>query len=70
MTYPIDLYTRQEQNHVRTSLSHAHDLGFDLALRMVIDRLESLDDWDEIDTAFVPEIIEFIKKNFGIKDSE
>jgi hypothetical protein len=37
---------------------------------MTIERLENIDDWDEIDTAFIPEIVNFIKKSMGIKEDD
>lgn len=70
MRYPIESHIRNEQSHLRDALNKAHDQGFDLGIMMTIERLENIDDWDEIDTAFIPEIINFIKKSMGIKEDD
>ena len=72
MTYPIDMHIRSEQVHVREALNKAHGLGFDLALKMVIEMFEGIhtypEGWDYDDV--FNEAARLVRENFGVKDND
>lgn len=69
MNYLIDVHIRSEQVHVREALNKAHDLGFDLALKMVIEMFEGIgtypEGWDYDDV--FNEAARLVRENFGVK---
>lgn len=69
MTYPIDIHIRNEQTHLRDALNKAHDQGFDLALKKVIEMFEEIDTYPEgwdYDDVF-SEAARLVRENFGVK---
>jgi hypothetical protein len=70
MNYPIDIHIRNEQIHLREALNKAHDLGFDLALKKVVEMFEEIDTYPEgwdYDDVF-NEAARLVRENFGVKD--
>lgn len=69
MIYPIDIHIRNEQVHLRDALNKAHDQGFDLALKMVVEMFEGINTYPEgwdYDDVF-NEAARLVRENFGVK---